>query len=100
LATMIPKYITTLAVVVIFVSLAATQLRFASRSQVRSGATIEETWNLDFTLDAGSNQYYRISPALQRRLESDVNFTTEGPVHVDSATVQITPKDVSWSESR
>lgn len=97
---MVPKYIASLAVVVIFVSLAATQLRFASRSQVRSGATIEEAWKLEFTLDAGSNEYYRISPTLQRALESGIDFTTEGPVHVDSATVQITPKDVSWSESR
>lgn len=97
---MVPKYIASLAAVVVFVSLAATQLRFASRSQVRSGTTIEETWKLEFTLDAGGNEYYRISPALQRALENGINFTTDGPVHVVSATVQITPKDVSWSENR
>ena len=97
---MIAKYVASLAIVALFVSLAATQLRFASRSQVRSGTTIEENWPMEFTLDADSRHMYRVSAAMQQALQEEITFPSVGPVHVDSATVRITPKDVSWTENK
>jgi hypothetical protein len=97
---MIPKYLATLVVIVFLVSAAASRLQFATRSQVLSGQAVDETWQLEFTLDADSSHTYEITPRLQRILEDGITFVTEGPVHVTSSSVAVTPKDVSWTEGR
>ncbi len=95
---MIPKYVASLAAAVLLVSAACTTLRFATRSQVLSGKAVEETWQLEFTLDADNKHTYKISPELQEALEQGIRFVGQGPVQVDSASVNITPKDVTWRE--
>jgi len=97
---MIPKYFATLAAVVLLVSMAASTLQFAMRSHVLSGKAVDETWHLEFTIDADSSHTYRISPGLQKALEDGITFVTDGPVRVVSASVNITPKDVTWTENR
>jgi hypothetical protein len=97
---MIPKYIATLAVAVFLATFAASNLQFATRSQVLSGKVLGETLQFEFTIEADSSHTYRIDPRIKRFLEESISFYTEGPVHVASATVEITPKDVSWTENR
>lgn len=95
---MIPKYLATLAAFVLFLSIAASRLQFASRSQVLSGTAVDETFQLEFTLDADTTHAYRITPQLQPALEQGITFMADGPVRVVSSNVTITPKDVSWTE--
>jgi hypothetical protein len=89
-----------MAVVVFFLSLAASTLQFAARSQVLSGKPVEETFQLEFTLDADSTHTYPVNPQLKAVLEQGIKFMTEGPVRIASAKVEITPKDVSWTSDR
>ena len=97
---MIPKYFATLAAVVFLVTLAASSLPFATRSQVLCGNSVEETWQLEFTIDADSGHTYAINPRLKQFLEENISFYTDGPARVASAKVDVTPKDVSWSENK
>jgi hypothetical protein len=97
---MISRYFATMAVVVFFLSLAASTLQFAARSQVLSGKPVEETFQLEFTLDADSTHTYPVNPQLKAVLEQGIKFMTEGPVRIASAKVEITPKDVSWTSDR
>ena len=97
---MISKYFATLVVFVALVSMVASTWQFASRSQVLSGNGVDETFKLDFTFDADSTHTYEVNPALKARLEEQIAFQTEGPVRVASSSVEITPKDVSWTENR
>jgi hypothetical protein len=97
---MIPKYIATLAVAVVLVAFAASSLQFAARSQVLAGQAVDETFTLEFTFDADSAHTYKISPGLKSDLEKGITFVAEGPVRIVSSSVEITPKDVSWTENR
>ncbi len=97
---MIPKYIATLAVTVLVVTFAASSLQFATRSQVLAGKKVDETITIEFTIDADTSNTYRISPDIKQFLEDHINFYTEGPAHVVSSNVEITPKNVSWTENR
>jgi hypothetical protein len=97
---MIPKYLATLAVAVVFVTLGASSLQFAARSQVLAGKPVDDTFHLEFVYDADSNSTYQISPKLKTVLEQSITFVTDGPVHVVSSSVEITPKNVSWTENR
>jgi hypothetical protein len=97
---MIPKYLATLAAVVFLVSAGASTLQFATRSQVLSGKAVDETWPLEFTIDADSSHTYEITPRLKQFLQESVTLATEGPVRVTSSSIDITPKDVSWTEGR
>jgi hypothetical protein len=97
---MIPKYLATLAVAVFLTTFAASSLQFATRSQVLSGRVVDETFPFEFTVDADSSHTYKISPTMKKFLEENLSFYTEGPARVVSATVEVTPKDVSWSENR
>jgi len=96
---MIPKYLATLALTVSLVALAASSLQFATRSQVLAGKAVDEALKIEFTIDADSRHTYKISPRIKQFLEEYVSFYAEGPPHVVSAKVEITPKDVSWSEN-
>jgi hypothetical protein len=96
----IAKYIATLAAAVLALALVFSTLRFATRSQELSGKAVDETWKLEFTLDADRDHTYRVSPRLQSALEDGITFVTAGPVRVVSSSVEITPKDVSWTENR
>ncbi len=97
---MVPKYLSTLAVTVCLVTFAASSLRFATRSQVLGGQAVNENLKIEFTIDADSSHTYRISPSTKQFLEDHISFYAEGPARVLSSKVQITPKDVSWTENR
>jgi len=97
---MIPKYVATLAIIVLIVSAAASTLQFATRSQVLSGSAVQENWQLEFTIDADSSHTYTISPRLQQALREGITLVPEGPVRITSSGLDITPKDVSWTEGR
>jgi hypothetical protein len=97
---MIPKYTATLALTVCLVTFAASSLKFATRSQVLAGKPVDETLKIEFTVDADSSHTYKISPRTKQFLEERISFYTEGPARVVSAKVEITPKDVSWTEDR
>jgi len=96
---MIPKYLATLALAVSLVTFAASSLQFATRSQVLAGKAVDETLQIEFTIDADSRHTYKTSPRIKQFLEDHISFYTEGPARVVSAKVEITPKDVSWTEN-
>jgi hypothetical protein len=96
---MVPKYLLTLAMTVSLVAFAASSLRFATRSQVLAGKAVDETSKIEFTIDADSSNTYRISPRIKQFLEDHISFYTDGPPRIVSAKVEITPKDVSWTEN-
>ena len=54
-APMISKYLATLAVAVFLVTIGASSLQFATRSQVLGGKAVDETLRLEFTIDADSS---------------------------------------------
>lgn len=91
---MIAKYVSTLIVTVAVVTLVAASLKFATSSQVLSGTTLDESLKFEFTFDPV------IDADIAQFLETHIVFTTEGPPHVVSANIQITPKQVSWTENR
>jgi hypothetical protein len=97
---MIPKYFATLAVAVLLVTLLFSSLQFATRSQVLGGKPVDETLVLEFTINAGGNEYYQISPSIAQFLQDHISFPTDGNVRVVSTKVGITPQKVSWSENR
>src|SRR5262249_40381297 len=91
--------IATLAVAVLLVTLVAATLQFAARSQVLIGKTVDETVQLEFTIEADSDHAYKITPGIKQFLEDHISFYTEGPARVVSAKVEITPKKVPRSET-
>src|SRR5882724_4296133 len=97
---MIRKYLATLAIVVVVVTLGVSSLQFATRSQVLSGTAVDENLQFEFTIDADSSHTYEITPGMARFLEDSMSFHTEGPAHVVSSEVEVTPQDVSWTENR
>jgi hypothetical protein len=97
---MVSKYLATLAVAVFLATFAASSLQFAMRSQVLSGKAVDETMSLEFTIDADSSHTYKIDARIKKFLQDTITFYTEGPVRVVSATVEVTPKDVTWTENR
>jgi hypothetical protein len=97
---MISKYLATLAAIVLLLSLGASTMKFAARSQVLSGKAFDETFQLEFTIDADSTHTYRITPQLQAALEQGTTLVADGAVRVVSSSVAIAPKDVSWTENR
>jgi hypothetical protein len=97
---MIPKYLATLATVVVVVTLGASSLRFATNSKVLSGKALDESLPFEFTIDAGENQTYIIDSEMAQFLQTHIGFPTEGPPHVVAAKVEVTPKKVSWTEDR
>ena len=96
---MIPKYLLTLALTVSLVAFAASSLQFATRSQVLAGKAVDETSQIEFTIDADSSHTYRIDPGTKQFLEDHISFYAEAPARVVSAKVKITPKNVSWTEN-
>jgi hypothetical protein len=99
-APMIPKYLATLAIAVFLVTFAASSLKFVTRSQVLGGKAVDETLQLEFTIDADSRHTYAINPSVTQFLQDGISFYTEGPARVVSAKVEVTPKDVTWTENR
>jgi hypothetical protein len=98
---MIPKYLATLVATVIIATLVASSLKFATSSQVLSGKALSENLKYEFTIAADKpNTYYVINADMAQFLQTHTEFTTQGPPHVVSANIQVTPKQVSWSEDR
>ena len=90
---MIAKYVSTLAVTVAVLTLVAASLKFATNSQVLSGNAVNESLKWEFTVDD------EIDANLAQFLQTHMGFTTEGPPHIVSASFQVTPKQVSWTEN-
>jgi len=97
---MIQKYVATLAVAVVLVTYAVSSLAFATRSHVPSGSVVDETLHLEFVIEADSSHTFEISPGMAQFLDNRVSFFTDGPARIVSASVEVTPKDVSWTEGR
>ena len=97
---MISRYLTTLGIAVILVTLAASSLKFATRSHVLAGTAVDEALQLEFTIDADSGHTYEVTPGIKQFLEDQIGFYTEGPARVVRAKVEVTPKNVSWTENR
>ncbi len=97
---MISKYLATLIATVVLATLIASSLKFATSSQVLSGNALNENMKFEFTIAAGGNQYYIIDTDMAQYVQTHVGFTTQGPPHVVSANVQVTPEQVSWTEDR
>jgi len=95
---MISRYLATLGLVVVLLAVAASTMRFATRSQVPAGQTIAEAFQLDFTFTADSSHTYTVTPQLKQALQEGITFPVDGAVRVLSSSVEITPKDISWSE--
>ncbi len=91
---MIAKYFSTLAVTVAVLTLVAASLKFATDSQVLSGNALNESLKWEFTIDD------EIDADTAQFLQTHMGFTTEGPPHIVSASFQVTPKQVSWTENR
>ena len=97
---MILKYLATVAISVVLVTFAVSALQFATRSQVLSGTAVDETLRIEFTIDADRRHTYKINPAMAQFLRDRISFHAEGPARVISAKVEVTPKDVTWTENR
>jgi hypothetical protein len=97
---MIAKYLAPLAIVVVLVTCGASWLQFATRSQVLSGTAVDENLQLEFTIDADNRNTYIVTPALAQFLSESIRFHTDGPARIIASKVEVTPKDVSWTENR
>ena len=91
---MIAKYVSTLAVTVAVATLVAASLKFATSSQVLSGQTLDESLKFECTIND------EIDADMAHFLQTHIGLTTEGPPQVVSANVQVTLKQVSWTENR
>lgn len=96
---MIPKYLATLTVSVVLVTLAASSLQFATRAQVRGGKAEDENVRLEFTIDADSDHTYPVNPAMAEFLRSHITFQAASPARVKTTAIEIKPKKVSWTEN-
>src|SRR5436309_1211976 len=96
---MISKYVVSFLLVLVLVCAILSMLPFATRSQVQAGTTMEETWINEFTLNASSNQMYRVDE-VKADLEKGLAFVGSGVVHVRSTKLEITPQEVSWTENK
>ncbi len=99
---MIPRYVISFLCTLLVFSAIGSTLRFATRSQVRAGTSMRETWQADFTLDtyAGSDRFYRVDDDIKTALENGITFAGSGPICIVSTKVQITPRDVTWEENK
>jgi hypothetical protein len=94
------RYLLSLALTVVVVTSLAASMQFAQNSHVLSGKAVDETFNYEFTIDAGDDEYYEINPELVEFLETGIAVYTEGAPHIVTEKTEITPKKVSWSEGR
>ena len=97
---MIFKYLATLAIVVVTVTLAVAGLQFATNSQVLAGKALDENLSFEFTIDADNDNYWKIDPEMVQYLQTHIAFPAEGALHVVSAKVAVTPERVSWTEHK
>jgi hypothetical protein len=95
---MVPKYIVSLAVTVVVVSLACCALPFVDHARVRSGTVTDEIWYCTFTIDAPNNQTYTVDDQFKAELEKEIAFVGSGPVYIASENLEVTPQKVSWKE--
>lgn len=98
--SMAPKYLTTLIITVVLVTIAAASGKFVTLSQVLSGNAVDETLPFEFTIDADSSHTYTIDPDTAQFLEGHIALHTDGPPRILAATVDVKPKNVSWTENR
>lgn len=97
---MIPRYILTLATTVFAVTLVAASMRFATSSHVLSGTGMNEVLRFEFTIDADSKHTYEINADTAQFLQTHIAIHSEGPPRVSAVEVEVTPKQVSWTENR
>jgi hypothetical protein len=97
---MIPRYLLTLATTVFVVTLVFASLPFATSSQVLSGQVLNESPRFEFTIDADSTHTYKIDPELAQFLQTNIAIHTDGPPQVMAANLEVTARQVSWTENR
>jgi hypothetical protein len=97
---MLPRYLFSLLLALLLVCGLLSSLPLATRSNVRAGEVVAETWTVDFTLRKPDMQYYTVDDALKAALEQHLSFRAEGPVQIRSVNIQITPKQVSWTRNK
>ena len=99
---MLRKYLGSFLIVLVAVCGICSTLTFATRSHVRAGDAVEETFNTELTLDAsaGSNQFYPVDADIKSDLEKGVTFIGSGAARVTSVKVDVTAKEVSWTRDK
>jgi hypothetical protein len=97
---MLPRYLFSLFLTLLLVCGLLSSLPVATRSNVRAGETVAETWTVDFTLRKPDNQYYTIDASLKSALEQHLTFRADGAVQIRSVNIQITPKQISWTRNK
>jgi hypothetical protein len=97
---MLVRYLSSLLLTLLIIAGLLSSLPFATRSQVRAGETVAETWAVDFVLRSTDGRAYRITDAVKAALEEHVSFVPEGPLEVRSVNIQITPKTVTWRKDK
>jgi hypothetical protein len=97
----VPKYVSSFVPALLLVCAGLSTLSFATRAQVRAGTEVHETWTQEFTLAAPTTRnYIPVKDEVKADLDKGLTFVGSGVVQVRSATVQITPKTVSWSRNK
>ena len=94
---MLRRYIISLLIVTVLLSAIAGMFSFVSRSHVRGGTIVEETWKNDFTLRKMGNTYYRVDSEIKEALEKGISFVGSGAIRVLSKNVEVSPKQVTWT---
>lgn len=97
---MLRRYFLSLLIVTVVMSAVASMFSFVTRSQVRGGATVEETWTNDFTLHQIGDKYYQVDADIKADLEKGVAFVGAGAIRVLSTTVEVSAKEVSWTSNK
>jgi hypothetical protein len=97
---MLPRYVFSLLLTLLLVCGLLSSLPLATRSNVRAGEVVAETWTVEFTLRKPDNQYYTIDDVLKAALEQHLSFRGDGAVQIRSVGIQITPKQVSWTRNK
>ena len=99
---MLPRHLGSFLAVLAVICGGLSTLKFATRSCVRAGTEVHETWTNEFTIDArqDSKTHYPVDDAIKSELENGVAFLGTGVVQVRSSAVRITPKTVSWTRNK
>jgi hypothetical protein len=97
---MLRSYFISLVVVTVVMSAVASMFSFVTRSQVRGGTTVEETWTNDFTLRQMGSKYYAVDSDIKADLDKGVSFVGSGAIRVLSTKVEVSAKQVTWTSNK
>ena len=97
---MLRRYFISLIVVTVAMSAIASMFSFVTRSHVRGGTTVEETWTNDFTLRQMGSQNYQVDSEIKADLEKGVSFVGSGAIRVLSTKVEVSATQVTWTSNK